>query len=736
MKDFRLRPIREEDKQRILAWRNHAEVRAVMLTDHLISEAEHEAWWQRVAQQQDVIRLIVEQDLQPVAFVNFYQINRRNRQAWWGFYIDNAGVVGHQARLALFSAIEQLVLDYAQHELDLVELYCEMLEDNQVAIAMHARAGFEVCAAPSDARVTDKTVVYMRKRFVENLARRAYFLCRYHPENLLLAYEAQLKAYPRLNYRVERVAFAQYPMVLNDAAHPIHQREDDMLVFCERLEDLVEETAITADGTYLEQASAALTRYLDLIRHAIETQPGREIYVFDFAWIKPRHLTLTQSSAIHDDAVLRSLNQQLYDACAKLGVVCFPYAQCVQSFGVESAFSNKYWYLARMPFSSGFAEHLATRLVATQLAQQGLNARVLVLDLDNTLWRGVIGDDGLSGIQLGGDYPGNVYKDLQRLFKSLSQKGFLLTLCSKNTPEVALEAMNQHPEMLLRESDFVAMQINWQSKADNIKALADTLNLGLSSFCFIDDNPLERAEVRQALPEVMVPELPTDPADWVAYLCRLPVLALVEVNDTDRKRQALYQQRAQMQQAQVAQVDKGAFIKSLQIEVSLQTMSAASFARCLQLFSKTNQFNTTTRRYTSAQLKAFARSADTQVWYVASRDKYSPEYEGVAALVVSVQGDQWCIDNFVMSCRVMGRSIEQAVINRLASLAEQQGVRRLCGRFIASERNQPVADLYAGLGFERQAQTDVWCCNLPLKIREDMGIEVELMQAKEEWGDV
>ncbi|MFA6700449.1 MAG: hypothetical protein WCS28_09815, partial [Thiomicrospira sp.] len=163
---------------------------------------------------------------------------------------------------------------------------------------------------------------------------------------------------------------------------------------------------------------------------------------------------------------------------------------------------------------------------------------------------------------------------------------------------------------------------------------------------------------------------------------------------------------------------------------------AASFARCLQLFSKTNQFNTTTRRYTSAQLKAFARSAGTQVWYVASRDKYSPEFEGVAALVVSVQGDQWCIDNFVMSCRVMGRSIEQAVINRLARLAEQQGVRRLCGRFIASERNQPVADLYAGLGFEWQAETDVWCCTLPLKIHEDMGIEVELMQTKEEWDDV
>lgn len=736
MKDYRLRPIREEDKARILAWRNHAEVRAVMLTDHLISEAEHTAWWQRAAQQQDLIRLIVEQGEQAVAYVNFYQINRQKRQAWWGFYIDKAGVVGNQARLALLSAIEQLVLDYAQQQLDLVELYCEMLKQNQAVIGMHARAGFDLCKKPADARATDKAVVYMRKRFGENLARRAYFLCRYHPENLLLAYEAQLKAYPRLHYRVERIAFAQYSMALHDATHPIHQREDDMLVFCERLEDLVEQTTDSADGFELEQARAAVSQYLELIRHAVETQPSREIYVFDFAWIKPRHLTLLQSSAIHDDAVLRSLNQQLYDACAEMGVVCFPYAQCVQSFGVESAFSNKYWYLARMPFSSGFAESLAMRLVSTQLAQQGLAARVLVLDLDNTLWRGVIGDDGLSGIQLGGDYPGNVYKDVQRLFKSLAQKGFLLTLCSKNTAEVALEAINQHPEMVLLEADFVAMQINWQSKAVNIKALADTLNLGLSSFCFIDDNPLERAEVRQALPEVMVPELPADPADWVAYLSRLPELALAEVSDTDRKRQALYQQRTQVRQAEGAQVDKAAFIKSLQIEVSLQTMSAASFARCLQLFSKTNQFNTTTRRYTSAQLKAFARSADTQVWYVASRDKYSPEFEGVAALMVTVQDEQWCIENFVMSCRVMGRSIEQAVINRLASLAEQQGVRRLCGRFIASERNQPVARLYADLGFEQQTETDLWCHALPLNISEDMWIEVDVMQIKEEWTDV
>lgn len=733
---YSVRLLNDHDKLRVLAWRNHPEVRAVMLTDHVISEDEHENWWQRSKQQDDSVRLIVEHQEQPVAFVNFYSICHQQRQAWWGFYIDNAGVATAQARFSLFTEIEQLVLGYAQHELDLLELFCETLHNNEAVLTMHHRAGFKICTPPVQARSTNKNVVYMCKRFTENLARRAYFLSSYHPENLLNAYEAQLKSYPRLNYRVERIAFAQYQLALHDQAHPINQRHDDMLVFCERLEDLLGDMYATTDDIELTTINTALARYLDVIRHAIETQPAREVYVFDFAWIKPRHLTLIQSSAVHEDALLSSLNQQLYDTCAELGAVCLPYTDVMQSFGVESAFSYKYWYLARMPLSQGFAEHLATRLVATQLAHQGLNARVLVLDLDNTLWRGVIGDDGLSGIQLGGDYPGNVYKDLQRLFKSLSQKGFLLTLCSKNTSEVALEAINQHPEMILRESDFVAMQINWQAKSGNIKALADSLNLGLSSFCFIDDNPLERAEVRQALPEVYVPELPADPADWYAYICRLPELMLVDVNETDKNRQALYQQRAQVQQAQAAHVDKAEFIKSLQIEISLQTMSTASFARIHQLFTKTNQFNTTTQRYTSAQLKTFARSADTQVWYVSSRDKYSPEYEGVAALVVSLQADQWCIENFVMSCRVMGRSIEKAVINRLASLAEQQGVHRLCGRFIASERNQPVADLYTDLGFEHQQESDLWCHALPLTTCKDTGIQVELVQTKEDWSNV
>lgn len=736
MKAYTLRPINEQDKARILAWRNHPDVRAVMLTNHIITEQEHEDWWQRSAQQDDLIRLIVEQDNQPVALVNFHDIRQQERSAYWGFYIDNEAVSTNSARLELTLVVFEKVLYYAEFKLRFFYLYSDIVLENKSIIALHQRYGFSYSVAPKSIHSDVKNIIYMRKIFEKNMSRNVYFLCRYHPENLLVAYEAQLKHYARLNLRVERVAFAQYPIVLHDTTHCINQRSDDILVFCDRVEDLLDDVYATADSVDVQRLNAALDSYLDLIQYAVEAHPSREVYVFDFAWIKPRHITLVQASAIQDEAELRSLNQRLYDACAKLGVVCLPYAFCLQALGGESAFSQKYWYLARMPFSQGFAERLATQLVATQLAQHALNARVLVLDLDNTLWRGVIGDDGLSGIQLGGDYPGNVYKDLQSLFKSLSQKGFLLTLCSKNTESVALEAINLHPEMVLREQDFVAMEINWQSKADNIKALAETLNLGLQSFCFIDDNPLERAEIRQALPEVFVPELPVDIADWYAYLCRLPELMLVDVHDSDRRRQALYRQRALVHQVETSYVDKAAFIKILQIEVRLETMSSANFARCHQLFTKTNQFNTTTLRYTSAQLKAFARSTDTQVWYVVSRDKYTPEYEGVAALVVSQQAEQWCIENFVMSCRVMGRSIERAVINRLAALAQQQGVRRLCGRFIASERNQPVADLYTDMGFMWQPQSGLWCKTLAQEATPDLGIQVELKQTKEEWTDV
>ncbi|MDX5407666.1 MAG: HAD-IIIC family phosphatase [Chromatiaceae bacterium] len=736
MKAYRLRPINDKDKAQILAWRNHPEVRSVMLTDHVIREQEHENWWQRASQQDDLIRLIVEHNEKPVALINYYKICHQQRRAWWGFYIDNAGVTTHQARLKLFAAIEQLALEYARIQLDLVELFCETLQSNEVVLAMHHRAGFEICSSPLLAQNTNKNVVYMCKRFAENLARRVYFMCSYVPENLLVAYEAQIKKHRRFEHRVERVPFAQYPIALHDTKHSINQRSNDILVFCERLEDLIDDVYVSAELVNIQNLKAAVERYFIIIRHAIQTHPGREIYVFDFEWITPRHLTLAQTCAMQYEAEIQLLNKQLYSLCAELGVVCFPYAFCLKSYGVESAFSQKYWYLARMPFSQGFAERLAKQLVAIQSAQNALNARVLVLDLDNTLWHGVIGDDGLSGIQLGGDYPGNIYKDLQILFRSFLKKGFLLALCSKNTKHIALEAINKHPEMVLKESDFVAMEINWQDKSENIRKLAETLNLGLSSFCFVDDNPLERAEVRQTLPDVYVPELPIDPAEWYAYLCRLPELMLMDVNETDRKRQALYQQRTRAHQSQINHGDKTAFIKSLQIEISLQMLNAASFARCLQLFTKTNQFNTTTQRYTSAQLKSFARSNDTAVWYVASRDKFSTEYEGIAALVVSKQHEQWCIENFVMSCRVMGRTIENAVINQLVLLAQQQGVRRICGRYIASERNQPVADLYANLGFIYQENLDLWCKTLPAEISEESYINVTLNHTREEWTDV
>ena len=294
-----------------------------------------------------------------------------------------------------------------------------------------------------------------------------------------------------------------------------------------------------------------------------------------------------------------------------------------------------------------------------------------MLDLDNTLWKGSIGDDGKDGISLGGDYPGNIYKDLQSLFLTLKSRGILLTICSKNTEEVALDAIETHPEMRLRANDFVSHRINWEPKSQNIHALSKELNLGLSSFCFIDDNPVERAEVRRNAPDVFVPELPEDPAEWYQYLCNLPELCVTQVNESDKRRSELYKQRVDIQNTQTEFVDRASFIKSLGMEICVEALNSDNFERTHQLFNKTNQFNTTTTRYSKEQLSEWMTTSDYEVLHVRSKDKYSKEYEGVAALVIVKQNDNWVIDNFVMSCRVMGRDIEHVILSKLIILASE-----------------------------------------------------------------
>jgi FkbH-like protein len=355
-----------------------------------------------------------------------------------------------------------------------------------------------------------------------------------------------------------------------------------------------------------------------------------------------------------------------------------------------------------VPFSASFTRSLARAWWALALAATGRGARVVVLDLDGTLWGGVLGEDGISGIELGGDHPGNAYASFQRALLRLRRRGLLLAVASKNDEPLVLQALTDHPEMVLGRNDFAAMRVNWDAKPDNVAAIAAELGFATEQLLFIDDNPVERERMRAERPEVEVLDLPEDPSEFVDALLGHPALQALEVTDADRRRADDYRARSKVEErrAEFGRVED--FLASLRLEVELQALDDGNVARAAQLMQKTNQFNTTTRRYTAGDLQDIARGVDADVFVIAARDRFS-ERENVGVLVVrwgTPSADDVYIDDLLLSCRILGRGVETAVLDWLDTESTRRGLRHIVGDVEATPRNDPAQSVFPEHGFE------------------------------------
>jgi len=327
-----------------------------------------------------------------------------------------------------------------------------------------------------------------------------------------------------------------------------------------------------------------------------------------------------------------------------------------------------------------------------------------VLDLDNTLWGGVIGDDGLSGIRLGqGSGEGEAFLSIQRTALALRERGVVLTVCSKNEDAIARQVFREHPEMLLREDHISVFQANWTDKATNIRAIAETLSLGLDAFVFVDDNPFERNQVRQALPQVAVPELPVDPALVPRALLAAGYFESVSFSEEDQKRADYYHENAQRVAVQQQAGDLESYLESLGTQVTFAPFDRVGRSRIAQLINKSNQFNLTTRRRTEAQVDALAADPDYFTLAVRLSDKFG-DAGMISVVICEVRAEQWEIDTWLMSCRVLGRRVEEAVLQEIVRRARAAGARRLQGCYLPTDRNMMVRDLLPRLGFAASDQ--------------------------------
>jgi FkbH-like protein len=323
-----------------------------------------------------------------------------------------------------------------------------------------------------------------------------------------------------------------------------------------------------------------------------------------------------------------------------------------------------------------------------------------VLDLDNTLWGGVIGDDGVDGLVLGqGSALGEAFVAFQEYARELSRRGIILAVCSKNDAANAIEPFDKHPEMVLKRSDIASFVANWSDKVHNVRTIANELNIGLDSLVFVDDNPYERNLVREQLPVVAVPELPDDPARFPRALADAGYFEGLTVTEEDRARSAQYQYNRQRDELKASATDLQSFLRGMQMDLIYKSLDQLSLQRTVQLINKTNQFNLTTRRYSEDDILAVMcdqRAFGLQLRLV---DRFGDN--GIICVVIGRMQDEdaLLLDTWLMSCRVLGRQVEPATLKLVAEHARKLGAKRLVGEYLPTKKNGMVRDHYARLGF-------------------------------------
>lgn len=360
---------------------------------------------------------------------------------------------------------------------------------------------------------------------------------------------------------------------------------------------------------------------------------------------------------------------------------------------------ERFFHIAKLPCAPACLVRYAYGVAALMAAHLGQSKKCLVLDLDNTLWGGVIGDDGVAGIHLGqGDPLGEAYVSFQRYAKALGERGVILAVCSKNEESLAREPFEKHPEMVLRGDDFSCFVANWEDKVTNLKRIAQQLNIGLQSLVFVDDNPAERDLVRQFLPEVAVPEMPEDPAEYAAALERHCYFEVAALSAEDFQRREFYRANIERQQALSGHASLDEFLRSLDMRARVGPIREADLERSVQLIGKSNQFNLTTRRHTSAEVLQMMASPDWVTFTVTLSDRFGDN--GLISVLLACQRDAALyVDTWLMSCRVLQRGVERLLLNHLVAAARQRGLQRIRGEFIPTAKNKLVQNHYQQLGF-------------------------------------
>lgn len=396
---------------------------------------------------------------------------------------------------------------------------------------------------------------------------------------------------------------------------------------------------------------------------------------------------------------IETLNAKLREAFkSDRQVFVFDFDAFCAKVGKQHVLDHKMYYLGDIKLHVRHLPDLCSEYISYIKPMLAITKKCIVLDLDNTLWGGIVGEDGIEGIKLGPTPEGRPFWEFQKYLLSLFGRGVILAINSKNNPEDALRVFREHPYDVLKEEHFAAMRINWEDKIANMKSLAQELNIGLDSFVFFDDDKMNREFVRAALPEVTVVDLPEDPALYVKTLMDLDVFHTFQLTEEDRERGKMYAQDRQRKVLSETATDLTEYLRGLQMVVTIERASPLTIPRIAQLTQKTNQFNMTTRRYSEEEIVRMTENARYLIVSLRAEDKFG-DNGTVGVAIVEKGNPAWRIDDFLLSCRVIGRRIEETLLAYIAREARTNGAMRILGEFIPTKKNAPAKGFYEKNGF-------------------------------------
>src|SRR5688572_18042012 len=507
-----------------------------------------------------------------------------------------------------------------------------------------------------------------------------------------------------INYDVYEADYNQIDLQVFDPGSELYEHKPDYVIILRSTERLLK--TFYKKGNK-ESFADQQKEYMDSLYQQITTHLKARVICNTFPEINDGVFgnfgTKTKSSFVYQ---LKKLNSALMDlGTERKNFFLADLSALAARKGYENFFDSKMYINADMVYSIDMLPSIAKQFHDVMQAINGSFKKCIILDLDNTTWGGVIGDDGMEGIQIGDLGMGKAFTELQLWVKELRRRGIIVAVCSKNTEEIAKEPFLQHPEMVLKMEDIAVFVANWENKVDNILYIQQVLNIGFDSMVFLDDNPFEREMVKKAIPDITIPDLPEDPSEYLLYLRTLNLFETASFTEEDEQRTKQYQEEAKRNILQKSFANEDEFLQSLGMQCETKAFDAFTVPRIAQLSQRSNQFNLRTVRYTEEEIRNIAQSEDHYTISFSLNDVYG-DYGLIAFVILQKKDDKTLfIDSWIMSCRVLKRGMESYTLNAIAEIARAHGFTKITGEYIPTKKNGIVKDHYEKLGFSTTGNT-------------------------------